>query len=353
MGKYKAALVGLTGISAGTPGLGPDVLLGGLMPHSHAAAYVATPSVTLVAGCDLLPQRCEEFLRAWSPRLPHVRAYSDYREMLDRERPDLLSVATPDHRHTQIVVDAAEGNVRGIYCEKPIATTLAEADRMIAVCRERGVALLINHTRRWFAEYLEARRLVREGAIGPLQRLIATLGGQRAMLFRNGTHLIDTVCFFAESDPDWVVGELDDERHDYGPRYAGDGGHDPGTDPGASGYVHFRNGVRAFINASQGTVRDFELELIGPAGRIRIGNNAFELWRLMENGQPAVTHLQGPHTMRGDMVAAVAELITLVEHGGRPSASGEDGRRALSIALAILQSSAAGCRRVDFPIQDA
>jgi predicted dehydrogenase len=322
------------------------------MPHSHAAAYAAIPRTTVVAACDLVPDLLQRFQQHWGTVFPDAHRYTDYREMLSRERIDLLSVATPDDRHAQIVVDAAAAGVKGIFCEKPIATTLADADRMIAACAERRIPLLVNHTRRWFPEFVEARRLVRANMIGPLHRIVAIHGGPRAMLFRLGTHLVDAVCFFAESDPGWVSGELDDEHRHYGPRYAGDGGRDAATDPGYSAYIRFQNGVRACLTASKRTMYTFELDLLGAAGRIRVGAHAGEIWRTLAEGTPAVRQLRPPYTTRGDMVAAVVELLGLIEHGGSGSSTGEDGRRVLSILLGILQSNDMGGGPVTFPIHD-
>jgi predicted dehydrogenase len=350
---YRAAIVGLTGIGAEAARPAALPALGEIMAHSHVGAYAAVPSTEVVAVCDLLPERIEGFRQSWGATFPDARGYADYREMLARERIDLLSVVTPDHRHAQIVVDAAEAGVKGILCEKPIATTLADADRMIAACSARGIPLLIDHTRRWYPEWVAVRDLLRGGAIGPLRRIVATLGGPRAMLFRNGTHLLDMICYFAEAEPAWVVGELDDEQAGYGPRYAGDGGRDPATDPGGSAYLHFANGVRAFVNASKSTAPNFEVDLVGEQGQLRIGTHVAELWRLDEAGRASLTALARPRTTRAYLVAAVDELIGLVERGGQGSSTGQDGRRVLSILLGILQSSAAGGRRVDFPVVDA
>jgi predicted dehydrogenase len=352
MRTYRAAVIGLTGIAASPAPAAPDPVLGTVVPHSHVAGYALVPETEVVAVCDLVPALLDGFPQQWGETFPGAKGYTDYRAMLVEQEIDLLSVVTSDHRHAQIVVDAVEAGVKGIYCEKPIATTLADADRMIAACQARNVPILINHTRRWFPEFLEARRLVRSGAIGPLRRIVATLGGDRAMLFRNGTHLVDTVCFFAESDPRWLVGELDDEHADYGPRYAGDGGRDPGTDPGASAYIHFQNDVRAFINASKGTSKNFEIDLIGTEGRIRIGADVAEWSQQLADGRMATSRLTVPQTTLSDAGAAIRELMGLIEHGGFASSSSADGRRTLSILLGILQSSAGRGARVDFPIKD-
>ena len=354
---YRAAIVGLSEIGAAPSHEAPDPVLGEAQPHSHAAAYAAVPRTTVAAVCDLVPDLLERFQRQWGAVFPEARRYTDYREMLSRERIDLLSVATPDDRHAQIVIDAAASGVRGILCEKPIATTLAEADRMIAACAERRIPLLVNHTRRWLPEVVEARRLVRANAIGRLHRIVAIHGGPRAMLFRMGTHLVDTVCFFAESDPESVGGELDDEHRRYGPRYAGDGGRDAATDPGYSAYVRFQNGVRAFLTASKRTMRTFEVDLIGEAGRIRIREVASpvhvgEIWQMLGDGAPAVRPLCPPYTTLADTRAALVELLGLIEHGGSGSSTGEDGRRVLSILLGILQSNDEGGGPVPFPVHD-
>ena len=352
MSTYRAAVVGLTGIAASPPPAAPDPLLGTVVPHSHVGSYASLPKTEVVAVCDLVPALLDNFRENWEATFPGAKGYTDYHEMLAEQEIDLLSVVTSDHRHAQIVVDAVEAGVKGIYCEKPIATTLADADRIIAACEARNVALLINHTRRWYPDFLEARRMVRSGAIGPLRRIVATLGGERAMLFRNGTHLVDTVCFFAESDPRWLVAELDDEHSGYGPRYAGDGGRDPATDPGGSAYVHFENGVRAFVNASKGTSKNFEIDLIGTEGRIRVGADVAEWSRPYPDGRLGTGRLTVPPTTLSDAGAAITELIGLIERGGTPSSSGADGRRTLSILLGIVQSSADGGARVGFPISD-
>ena len=85
--------------------------------------------------CDLVPGLLDDFKAAWADDLPNVNTYTDYREMLAREELDILTVATSDNRHTDIVVDGANASVKGILCEKPLATSLEDADRMIEACR--------------------------------------------------------------------------------------------------------------------------------------------------------------------------------------------------------------------------
>ena len=102
----------------------------------------------------------------------------------------------------------------GIFCEKPIATTLADADRMIEAVEEHKTVMSINHTRRWMPVYREVKALLEAGAIGDLKRITVNFGGPRAILFRNGTHMIDMICYLADAAPAWVFAELDEAERE-------------------------------------------------------------------------------------------------------------------------------------------
>lgn len=372
MNTHRAAIIGLTWIAAGPLHDPPHPVFGHIHADNHAAGYLPIENVTVVGACDLVPERNAEFIANWGTHWPEARTYTNYKQMLTETSPSILSVVTPDHRHADIVVAACEAGVRGIYCEKPIATTLADADRIIAACRAHDVVLSIDHTRRWRQVWHQARNLVRSGDLGPLRRIVATLAGPRAMLFRNATHLVDMVNFFADSDPAWVIADLDESHAAYGPRYAGDGGHDPATDPGASAYVRFENGVRAFIVANKDGVARFELRIDCDHGRITIddGAGAAEVSQLAKAAPLGGEATGNARAMRwtmpaaplawGGLEAGLREVIAHVEAkaaGIAPPAplvsTGEDGRRTLSVLLGILQSQQAGNAKVTYPITDA
>jgi predicted dehydrogenase len=366
MARYRAGIVGLTGIAAGRGAAPPDPILGHIHAGSHAAGYARIPSVEVVGACDLVPAMREQFVHTWGETWPGVETYEDYRQMLQEGRLDLLSVVTSDHRHAQIVVDAAAAGVQGIYCEKPIATTLADADRMIAACREHNVVMSIDHTRRWRPLWHQVRGLLHSGEVGSLRRIVANLAGPRAMLFRNGTHLLDMTCFFAESETEWVVAELDDEHRAYGPVYAGDGGRNPAFDPGGSAYIRFKNGVRAFVNASKDAFSQWEFTLFCDRGRIKVddASGAAQVWQPgaqgLGGGRQVSWLMPEAHTSVGSLQAGLEEIIAHLEareRGETPPAPlvspPEAGRQVLELLLGILQSNHAGNTKVTFPVKDA
>src|SRR5205823_9398824 len=189
-------------------------------------AMSAIRVIDVVAGCDIVSDARDRFVEQWSGRWQGIRVCDDYRSLLEQERPDIVAVVTPDHLHSAPVLAAIASGARGIFCEKPLATSLEEADQIVAAAAVAGVPVCVDHTRRWMPEFVEARRLVRSGKIGRLSQIVLQIGGPRAMLFRNHTHMVDLLNHYAEADPDWVVAEREHNFSDYGTTYRGDGGTD-------------------------------------------------------------------------------------------------------------------------------
>ena len=348
----RAGVVGLTGIGANRPSPGPGPGTGVEMPHSHVAAYGHVAGTEPVAVCDIVPEKLDDFHRTWSDVLPDVRRYTDHREMLEREQLDIISVATPDDRHAQIVVDAVDAGVRGIICEKPIASTLADADRMIAAVEGAGVPMLVDHTRRWMFPWLQVAEVIASGEIGEVQRIIANQGGPRAMLFRNGTHMFDTILWYAGGTPTAVYAIAEAGFENYPPRYASDGGHDPDTDPAMSVVVEFDNGVRAFWNMCKTMPQVFTLEVLGTAGIARVGDSDNATVTVQNDRGFQLRSLPRPHYTVGHIAGCVDEMVQLIHHGGRPSMDGRTSRQVVEVLLAALHSQHAGNARITLPISD-
>jgi predicted dehydrogenase len=132
-----------------------------------------------------------------------------YRQMLERERPELCIVATHPELHCTMVEEcAAAPATRAIICEKPMALSLAECDRMITACERAGVLLQINHNRRWNPHWIQAQRLLAAGAIGELNYIHCYMDGckptpawrsaNEGPLLHDFSHYFDLLDLFAE-----------------------------------------------------------------------------------------------------------------------------------------------------------
>ena len=330
MQKLRAAVIGCRGVG-----------------RAHASGLVGLPNAELVAACDLLQPALDSVQEDWKDTWPNLGLYTNHREMLERENLDIVTVATSDHRHADLVVDASNAGAKGIFCEKPMATNLADAGRMVETAERNGTILSIDHTRRFNPLWRHTKEeVVDAGEIGTVHYIIGTLGGPRAMLFRNGTHMIDAICYLAGSDPEWVSAELEDGYEDY-TEYRGDGGHDPKTEPSAHGYIHFVNGVRGYYAGGPKTSiwSGVRLEIVGTTGYILIGNHGATIYR-----QDAVESIQSPEWEVEGIPAGVRELVHLIENGGEPKSPARAALNVVEIMIGFLESQRQGNGKVTIPI---
>ena len=141
----------------------------------HASGLVGSDKAELVAGCDLNEDILSSFGEHWADTWSGVALYKDYSQMLAEENLDVLTVATPDNRHADLVVDAAHAGVKAIFCEKPLATSMADAKRMQKAVEDHGVLFSVDHTRRWQPLWSRIKNEVLAGGqIGQVQYIEST-----------------------------------------------------------------------------------------------------------------------------------------------------------------------------------
>lgn len=143
------------------------------------------PEAQIVGICDKTPARMERAIANFS--IPGKFVYTDYRRCLEETRPDLVILCPATARHADWTEMVAPFQVN-ILMEKPFASSLAEADRMISVMKGTGKLLAINWPMRWYPTNVTAKRLVDEGAIGDV-REVHYYDGNRGPMY----HVADKV----------------------------------------------------------------------------------------------------------------------------------------------------------------
>lgn len=135
----------------------------GDMAHSHADVLGKINNVNIVAACDVDEPRVNVFSRKY--RIPAT--YTDPEAMIRHEAMDAVTIVTPDGFHAPIALLALDAGLH-ILCEKPLATTTEDADRMAAAAGQAGVINMVNFSYRRSSALHEARKFVDEGRIGRL-----------------------------------------------------------------------------------------------------------------------------------------------------------------------------------------
>ena len=131
----------------------------GAIGSLHAQAVIESPHSRLTAACDIQPERAENVA---APVRANV--YDNVEELLSAELPDVVTVATPEHLHLAPVIKSIEAGCH-VFCEKPMASTLADAQQMADVAVQHNRHLAIDYNRRFGFGYVKAKELCAEGTL--------------------------------------------------------------------------------------------------------------------------------------------------------------------------------------------
>lgn len=175
----------------------------------HAHVYHHLPQAELVAVCDLNAQRAGEI----AERYDVSQVYTDYRDLLARADIAAVSIATPDFAHREIAVAAAKAG-KHILVEKPLATTVEDAEAILQAVEEAGVTLMVDFHNRVNPAFVTAKQSVAAGELGEIQYIYARLSNttfvptqmlswasQSSALWFLASHTLDMSCWLLDDQP--------------------------------------------------------------------------------------------------------------------------------------------------------
>lgn len=313
-------------------------------PAAHTRALEAMSEVDLVAVADTSPER-----RALAAeRHPGIKIYESYDVMLADCDLDLVVIATQTPEHASATVAAARAGVGAIICEKAIATSMVEANEMIDTCARASAKLIVDHPRRYHPTYAAVEAVITSGRIGRLRAIAGTVG---TGVIHNGSHFFDLFRLYC-GEARAVRGSLTGDPTIDGPGFV---------------VVEFDNGVVGTLDAQSQT--EVGLALYGTDGNMTVDSifPGYELteyvkrvnsaspseWFLgTECGSKRVERVYVDTADIGTNEALYRDTLQAVEHGSRQRSAGEDGARALEIALAAFASHRLRGATVSLPLDD-
>lgn len=331
--KYKAAIIGC-GRIAGY--LEEEPLRA--KPCTHIGAYRASSEIEV----EVCVSSSLENAATFAEKFGVSRIYESADEMLEVEKPDIVSVTTHADKHFEYVVKAAKAGVKAIWCEKAMATSLAEADEMIDICRAQKTLLLVNYTRRWEREYQLAADIIRRGGIGKVEVINGYFSGS---IIHTGTHMFDVFCMFG-GRPVSVKAELDETSKGSRESVGFDVDSDVDErfcDKGGCVEVSFDSGCKAYAHACDKKYFIFEVDVIGKEGRLRIGNGLFEYWRrepsLVNSGFYELKKVEQSFLSKDNaFVGAVNDICMRLNGDESVAGNAESARDSFEIAAAAFYS---------------
>jgi UDP-N-acetylglucosamine 3-dehydrogenase len=331
---------------------GVGVIGCGGMGSGHAGRFAALPDAEVVACADIRPEAAQRLADRFG-----ARAYSTGEELLDDSRVNIVVVCTPTPLHPRLI-EAAATRGKHVFCEKPLARTLADARRAIDAANRAGVKLMVGHVLRFFPEYALAKQILDDGTLGrpAVARTTRNSGHPRTVgdwygdPDQSGGVMLDMIIH----DFDFLLWCFGEAERVYckalayrGPQF---------TDYGLA-TVRFRNRVIAHVEGSwahpPGTFYT-KLEIAGDQGVLEydsLASSPLQVWRKAEGDEraPGVVVPESP-LAESPYDIEVRGFMEAVRTGCEPCVTPEEAYKAVEIALAALESSRSG-QAVTLPLQ--
>ncbi len=318
----------------------------GGMAGVHANGYAEIAGAELVGVMDIRAEAAEALAQKHGAKF-----YTDFAAMLEELCPEVVDVCTPTPSHVGYVVEAAQlPGLRGIVTEKPMGRTLQECDQMIEACEAAGVPLFVAQVVRFFPEFRAAHAQVKAGAVGKPAAIRTRRGGGMPRAWddwygdfsRSGGLVLDLIIH----DFDWLRWTFGEVERVFARGMAST--RLPEQDY-ALVTLRFKSGAVAHVEGTWSDPSGFKVsfEIAGDAGLLEYNFNQptgvplKKALRSTDETRQAVAIPENPHSDNPYRLE-LAHFLECLEAGRPPSITGQDGREAVRIALAALESIETG-----------
>jgi len=317
------------------------VIGAGSMGANHARIYAGMNAAKLVATADLDKDRCASIAEKYN-----VSTYTDYRELLEREKPDLVSIVVPTASHMAVAMDCLQAGVH-VLIEKPITSTLDEAGAVIERARSEKLKLMIGHIVRFNPAVQELKKHLDAGELGRIFQIVCHREGPFPTRIRDvgvvvdlAPHDVDIMRYLSQSEPIRVYAETERRIHTE-------------HEDLLLATMRFKNGITSALNINWLTPTKIrEINVLGEKGMFQINDLTQDLYfyenSLAVNGiWDSLKTIQGVNP--GKMVRfafdrkeplemELTAFVEAVQNDLPVPVTGEDGYEALRIASALVQS---------------
>lgn len=330
----------------------------GRISNNHVVSAINN-GLEIVAFCDIVKENAEDKIIKHDLREQNIRIYENYKEMLEKEKPELVAIATESGKHAQIALDCIDAGCN-LIIEKPIALSIADAEAIIKKGKEKGVKVCACHQNRFNKSIVEIRKALERNRFGKLLYGTAHIRWARdheyydraswrgtweqdgGALMNQCIHDIDLLRWMMGDEVDTVFGMTDRLIHPY----------IEAEDLGIA-VVKFKNGAYGIVEGTTDIYpKNLEetLYIFGEKGTVKAGGesvNIIEEWKFSDHfgdeeqvkrecaENPPNVYGFGHSKLYRNVIAAIEGTEELV-------VDAEAGKRALELVLAIYKSAAEG-----------
>ena len=296
----------------------------GAMGRNHVRIYSQLPKVDLIAVADV-----DEKLAASVAREYDCKPYADHNDLLN-ENLDAVSIAVPTTSHTKVALDVIQRGI-SILVEKPVTETVENANQIIEAAQQKGVKLMVGYIERFNPAIMKLKQLISNGQLGDIISISAKRVGPYNPKVRDvgvildfGTHDIDIMSYLYGKNVKEVYALAGSVIH--------------GHESHAIITLNFNNGGRGVIETNWLTPHKVRsLTVIGSKGIAEV-NYIESTLRILDKEWVREAKIEKEEPLQVELL----HFIDCVRYDRKPAVSGEDGRQALQVALAAMESVRTG-----------
>jgi predicted dehydrogenase len=313
----------------------------GSMGINHLRVYTELDDIEVVGASDVSPDRLEMVSSRFS-----VKTYSNYQKLIEKEKPDAVSITVPTSDHEKVAAFCLEHGVH-LLVEKPIAATVEEGKRLIALAEKVNRQLMVGHIIRFNPAIQSLKQRLENGDLGKIFQVFCRRAGPFPARIRDvgvvidlAPHDVDIMRFLTGMDPMRVYAETEQRIH---------------TDHEdlLFGLLRFPDGITGALEINWLTPTKMrETLVLGEKGLFRVDDLMQDLY-YFENPQ-AIGELWSPfRAIRGvsegsmtrysiprqePLKAELQAFIQAIKNGEKVPVTGQDGLEALRLSLALVES---------------
>jgi UDP-N-acetyl-2-amino-2-deoxyglucuronate dehydrogenase len=331
----------------------------GRIAKNHFDAVSQIPEADFVAVADIIPEKAKKAAEDYG--IPGV--YTDYNEMLTKEKLDIVSICSPSGMHPNMGVDVARAKIN-VLTEKPMAINIEAADRLIQACDENKVKLFVVKQNRLNSTMQLLKNAIDKNRFGRIYMAQANVFWTRPQAYYDaekwrGTWEFDGGAYMNQASHYvdamyWLLGNVDSVS-----AFTATMARKIEAEDTGSALLHFRNGIIASINVTMLTYpKNFEgsITIIGEKGIVKVGGvavNKIEKWEFEDYDDDdriaQDANYQPPNVYGFGHNPYYRNVVDVLLGRAIPSTDGRDGRKSVEIIQAIYQSAKNG-KKVSLPL---
>ncbi len=326
----------------------------GRISTNHIKAAVEN-NITIAAVCDIVADNMESVLAKHGLENKGIARYADYKEMIEKENIDFVSIATESGNHAEIALYCIE---KGVHCiiEKPMAMSIEDCDKIIALSNEKNIKVCACHQNRFNISVQKLRTKIENGSFGKLSHGTVHVRWNRGKdyytqapwrgtweqdggaLMNQCIHGIDLLRWMLGDEIEEVYGVTKQVTHDYLEC------EDLGT-----AIVKFKNGA---VGTIEGTTNVYPsnleelLYIFGEKGTVKLGGksvNTIDVWNFEGSDEDLAGFEEKTENVYGNGHTSVwKDFVEAIEQDRKPYIDAEAGKRAVEMILSIYKSAASG-----------